>query len=70
MRLRSPGWLGEHTFDFQVGDGFFEQVEDTEITAGQVSVVVEMAREERMMDLHFQINGKVTGGLRPLYVMS
>ncbi len=39
---------------------FFEQVEDTEIQGGSVSVAVVMAREERMLDLHFTIAGKVT----------
>jgi uncharacterized protein len=50
---------GLHKFDFQIGDKFFEQVKDTEITGGDVSVVVTMAKEERMMDLHLDINGKV-----------
>ncbi|MCX6304222.1 MAG: DUF177 domain-containing protein [Bacteroidetes bacterium] len=50
---------GTHIFDFQVGDKFFEQVEDTEIMGGQVSVVVTMAKEERMMDLHMEISGRV-----------
>jgi uncharacterized protein len=50
---------GTHKFDFQIGDGFFEQVEDDEITGGEVSVMVTMAREERMMDLHLEIEGKV-----------
>lgn len=51
---------GTHEFDFQVGDTFFEQVEDTEILAGTVAVSVIMAREERMLDLHFTLDGKVT----------
>jgi uncharacterized metal-binding protein YceD (DUF177 family) len=51
---------GTHTFDFQVGDKFFEQVEDAEITGGQVAVMVTMVKEERMMDLHLEINGKVS----------
>jgi uncharacterized protein len=50
---------GTHEFDFQIGDTFFEQVKDAEITGGQVSVIVTMAREERMMDLHLEISGKV-----------
>jgi uncharacterized protein len=50
---------GTHVFDFQIGDKFFEQVEDAEIEGGQVSVIVTMAKEERMMDLHLEINGKV-----------
>lgn len=50
---------GTHMFDFQVGDAFFEAVEDTEITGGQVSVSVTMAREERMLDLHIRLEGTV-----------
>jgi len=50
---------GMHTFDFQIGDTFFEQVNDTEITGGAVTVIVTMAKEERMMDLHLEITGKV-----------
>ena len=38
---------------------FFDQVEDTEIRDGKVSVTVTMAKEERMMDLHFVITGTV-----------
>jgi len=50
---------GTHLFDFQIGDRFFELVEDKEITGGQVSMKVTMVREERMMDLHLEISGKV-----------
>ena len=47
---------GTHEFDFQIGNKFFEQVKDAEITGGQVSVTVTMAKEERLMDLHFEIH--------------
>ena len=50
---------GTHLFDFQIGDTFFEQIEDTEITSGKVLVAVTMAKEERMMDLHLEISGTV-----------
>ncbi|MDP1623025.1 MAG: DUF177 domain-containing protein [Bacteroidales bacterium] len=50
---------GTHLFEFQIGDKFFEQVQDTEITGGQVRVKVTMVKEERMMDLHLEINGMV-----------
>ena len=48
-----------HTFDFRIGKLFFEQVEDAEIRDGDVSVTITMAKEERMMDLHFDIAGSV-----------
>jgi uncharacterized protein len=50
---------GTHQFDFQIGDKFFEQVKDDEISGGEVSVFVTMAKEERMMDFHLTISGKV-----------
>jgi len=50
---------GTHLFDFKVGDKFFELVRDTEIMGGRVMVAVTMVKEERMMDLHLAINGKV-----------
>ncbi len=50
---------GTHLFDFQIGDKFFELVQDTEIEGGQVLVSVTMAKEERMMDLHLTISGSV-----------
>jgi len=50
---------GTHVFDFQIGDSFFEQLHDAEIKGGQVSVIVTMAKEERMMDLHLEIGGAV-----------
>ena len=50
---------GTHQFEFQIGNAFFEQVKDSEIMGGEVSVVITMVKEERMMDLHLAINGKV-----------
>jgi uncharacterized metal-binding protein YceD (DUF177 family) len=51
---------GTHIFDFQIDGKFFEHVHDAEISGGKVSVVVTMAKEERMMDLHLQIAGTVS----------
>jgi len=50
---------GTHSFSFRVGDGFFEQTRDAGITAGNVTVEITMVKEERMMDLHLEISGKV-----------
>jgi uncharacterized protein len=50
---------GTYAFEFKIGKSFFDQVEDTEITDGDVSVNITMAREERMLDLHFTISGTV-----------
>lgn len=51
--------LGRHTFDFQIDQKFFEHLEYAEIKDGRVGVTVAMNREERMMDLHFAIEGTV-----------
>ncbi|MCK9203534.1 MAG: DUF177 domain-containing protein [Bacteroidales bacterium] len=50
---------GEYFFDFQIGRTFFENSESDGIKDGEVRVRVRMDREERMMDLHFHIEGKV-----------
>jgi len=50
---------GTHVFDFMIGKLFFDKVEDNEIHDGTVTVTVTMAKEERMMDLHFSIAGTV-----------
>jgi uncharacterized protein len=50
---------GTYIFDFNIGKSFFDQVEDAEISDGNVVVTVTMAKEERMMDLHFAIGGTV-----------
>ncbi len=51
---------GMHTFDFQVGDTFFEDEQDSLISGGLVDVAVTLFREERMMDFHLRLSGKVT----------
>jgi len=50
---------GTHSYSFRVGNGFFEQIRDAEITAGDVTVEVTMVKEERMMDLHLELSGNV-----------
>ena len=51
---------GTYTYEFRVGKSFFELEEDTEIRDGKVTVIVTMVREERMMDLHFDMQGTLT----------
>ncbi|MCK9422402.1 MAG: DUF177 domain-containing protein [Bacteroidales bacterium] len=51
--------LGRFTFDFQIDQKFFEHFDNAEIKDGRVGVTVTMNREERMMDLHFAIEGTV-----------
>lgn len=50
---------GIHQFDFRIGQKFFENVEDQEINDGDVSVTISVTKEERMMDFHFELHGKV-----------
>ncbi len=49
---------GTHIFDFEIDSTFFEESE-TEISRGDISVQVTMAKEERMMDMHVAMHGKV-----------
>lgn len=50
---------GTHVFDFKIGREFFDSVGDEEISDGDVAVTLSLNREERMMDLHFSIIGRV-----------
>ncbi|MEI6434114.1 MAG: DUF177 domain-containing protein [Bacteroidota bacterium] len=50
---------GTFIFDFQIGAEFFEQFENTDISNGTITVKVTMVKEERMMDLHFALNGSL-----------
>ena len=51
--------LGNHSFDFDVNDTFFEHFEYSEIKKGKVSVVVSLERQERMLVFWFIIQGSV-----------
>jgi len=51
--------IGNHQFEFEVNDSFFEHFEYSEIHHGQLKVVVDLDKQERMMTFHFAINGKV-----------
>jgi len=48
---------GLHIFDFLIGSEFFEKVGEPEICDGNIAVAVTMLKEERMMDLHFTLEG-------------
>ena len=51
--------IGHHDFDFDVSDKFFACFEDSEITTGQVKVLIHMEKQERMLVFTFTINGEV-----------
>jgi len=51
--------LGNHTFDFEVNNAFFEHFEYSEIKKGKVSIEVILERQERMLIFGFKIQGSV-----------
>ena len=51
--------LGVHTFQFDIKDEFFADLDYSEVKHGQVMVDLEVVREEMMMTLTFQLKGKV-----------
>lgn len=51
--------VGVHRFDFKADDKFFEQFKSAEILKGDVQVVIEMTKQERMLILDFVFNGWV-----------
>jgi len=50
---------GRYVFDFHVGQNFFQHFDCVDIKEGAVAVSVVMDREERLLDLHFIIEGMV-----------
>jgi uncharacterized metal-binding protein YceD (DUF177 family) len=51
--------IGKHTFEFDIVDAFFEQVEYSLIEKGNVHVTMTLDKKETMMIGDFAINGKV-----------
>lgn len=51
--------LGVHNFKFDIRDDFFARFEYSEVKQGEVTVNLEVEREELMMTLSFQLEGKV-----------
>ena len=51
--------LGVHSFKFDIRDEFFADLDYSEVKQGQVTVDLEVTREEMMMTLNFQLEGKV-----------
>ncbi|HRY32544.1 MAG TPA: DUF177 domain-containing protein [Bacteroidales bacterium] len=51
--------LGNHSFDFQIGKSFFEAFEDSGIRDGNISVLVEMEKQERMLVFSVEVKGTV-----------
>jgi uncharacterized metal-binding protein YceD (DUF177 family) len=51
--------LGNHQFEFEVNDKFFEHFEYSQIQHGQVHVAVDLEKMERMMIFSISLHGKV-----------
>ena len=51
---------GEHEFEFEVNDSFFQQFENSIIQNGNVDVLVVLERKDNMLLLDFTMEGTVT----------
>jgi uncharacterized protein len=50
---------GGHSYNFEIGDEFFELFEGSEITSGELNAVVELEKRSTHMALNFSIKGSV-----------
>ncbi|MBK9388825.1 MAG: DUF177 domain-containing protein [Bacteroidetes bacterium] len=50
---------GHHTFDFEIGEEFFEEFEESEIKEGRLTAIVEMEKRSSHLDLVVRISGTV-----------
>jgi uncharacterized protein len=51
--------LGNHQFDFEINDKFFEEFEYSDYKKGSLNVRIEMEKQQRMLILLFTISGSV-----------
>ncbi len=51
--------LGEHKFQYDISDDFFAAFENTEIEQAAINVVLTLEKQERMLILHFDLNGSI-----------
>ena len=51
--------LGEHRFDFEIGELFFAEFEQSEIQQGNIRVGVNLIKEERLITLNIEMKGEV-----------
>jgi uncharacterized protein len=50
---------GHHTYDYVIGNKFFEKFEESEIKEGKLTVTIEVYRRSTHFDLLIKINGKI-----------
>ena len=53
---------GRHTYNFEIGESFFAQFEDSEISKGDLAAIVELDKHSTHLDLRFHITGYVETG--------
>ena len=51
--------VGQHEFEFELGDKFFESFEHSEISGSEINVDVVMDKQSTMMVLDFEVYGSV-----------
>ncbi len=51
---------GVHEFDFEIGDSFFQRIENSLIERGNLKVGVQMTKSQQMLRFHFVIDGTIT----------
>jgi uncharacterized metal-binding protein YceD (DUF177 family) len=50
---------GDHRYEFEITDAFFESFEYFESEKGKLKVILDLLKEPNLMDLHFQVKGKM-----------
>lgn len=50
---------GNHQFDFEIDNRFFEEFEYSEYKTGSLQVIIEMEKQQRMLILGFSVSGTV-----------
>lgn len=50
---------GEHEYEFQLTDAFFEEFENSEIDKAEINVDLILEKQSNMMVLHFKLSGEV-----------
>ena len=52
--------LGNHQFDFQIEDSFFQLFDYAELNSGKINAIILLQKKSNMLELDFQIKGDVT----------
>ena len=51
--------VGRHVFEYELDNTFFELFDHPQVEAGKLSALVELQKSVNMLELSFEINGKV-----------